>query len=395
MKDRVNEWPWQGATRQEDDLSELRSKLEDRLPDKQRALGRSALLLVGAVAKEGAFSVVPPHHGDITMQSAPLFSDQIQDKARTAPVFYGRGRVQAEYNALQELWQFLEQITKHPMVGSSTQREAEHMMERLTFIGQPEYDRAVSAIAGQWKGWMEEGEQVCVITGHIAPGDADYWDSRTQAPEVKSDEYTLERVLWHFSDEELSRYVKSGLLLFDPRHLDMRQPAAERRVVLLDDWIISGRQMRRVYNTVTSRAPWLAGELFMQCIAASPRYIREGLGVGNDGRFYETFGVEGGSVSLPIRPYFAAHPSSGGYYGHAIITGAHSSVDYGFQERIDRWGLVRSSAANSDDIALAQVERPYRREGVTRDALWRTAQVKGLLQERELPLREVADIIEW
>ena len=233
----------------------------------------------------------------------------------------------------------------------ASRREKEairHLRDNITFIGKKEYKEATKAAAVYWKTLLDTDPElkIYVCTQAISSGEG----------EVKSDEYFIDRVIAQFSDDELEKY--HGRLTMnvadirdaDPRHV---------RVVLMDDWTISGSQLRFASEVILEQLPQLAGRIEIQLIAASRERIALGL-EGINGRV--TSGAQESNISIPVRAYYVAHDADiriGESSRGVCVTGAHSSVDFGFDETLAKL----AERAGVTLPPLTNIVRPYRKIG--------------------------------
>jgi len=279
---------------------------------------------------------------------APRFADQAQDTTRTNRFNYrhpyrGNGSM-TEYEGLQELSDFLRRDPK-PLHTS--------MLESLTFIGEKEYAEASEGLAAYWKRHLDSGKdaQLCVLAlisdiESMVKSDQ-YLLERILANlgilrrKVKSDQYLLERILEHFTDEELKRY--KGQIVFDPRMLT--SDPTRVKVILLDDWVISGSQMRTAgycaMKSLEGAARRYLDSLEINLITASRRRLRE-----------QNFTV--GNFKLPVKAYYMAHDANGGPVvyteNNAYVSGTHSSTDHEFSNKL---------GGRASSPALVYVKRTY------------------------------------
>jgi hypothetical protein len=301
---------------------------------------------------------------------APHLSEQINDETRgniiTGGSTYRDGTVQelstpyqevalSEKDSLAHLAQFLKTVEdSREIVGVENAEIARSMSENLAFIGDKEFEEASSGIAQYWKEQLQRRDnlQLLVCVGGQHGGLMS--DGRSQ----KSDGYLLDTILAHFSDDELERFT--GRIIFN--HTDI-SAGSTAKAVLLDDWTISGTQLRQAHSNLSYFDDEVS-EYEVCLVAASGASIRHGLDVykGN----------------IPIRAYFKVNDptnqaamekvleTNGAYPGY--ITGAHSSVDFNFDQSIAR--MVSEAAKQSEagvdvpDIlttmpAATQVTRKY------------------------------------
>jgi hypothetical protein len=230
------------------------------------------------------------------------------------------------------------------------------MLDSLTFIGEKEYAEGAAGLAAYWKRYLDSdpGVQLCALA-YISRGS------------VKSDAYLLERILENFSDQELKRYA--GRLIVGIRHLSA--PPKKTKIVLLDDWTISGSQMRHARGRLLEDLPLSNGtgaarsytkSLEINLLTASEQRIHKGL---ED--------CEGAEKNPPVKAYFMSHKSDGRVKAKAnggYTSGTHSSVDYDFigiltrimdsldvkEARLPRLAIVARPYKNSDRPGFHRVQ---------------------------------------
>ncbi|MEO5949040.1 MAG: hypothetical protein ABIP74_01430 [Candidatus Saccharimonas sp.] len=273
--------------------------------------------------------------------------DYISSSRAHGPHTHGQhfSRLQTtEHQALDEYDTWLQQISNG---GGELRELAESLRTKLTFIGEKEYEEATRGIAEYWKTLLEvkPDMQLYILKGAISsPGF------------VKSDEYMLDRILAHFSDVELQDYAKrivvrdSDIIDDSPEHL---------RVVLLDDWTISGSQLRGAAHEFIDMHPDSQRCLEIQLIAASKERIALGLEEVTGKQVIDGVGDEG--ISIPVKAYFMAHNAPEAYDARsAHITGTHSSVDFGFGTLLES---LLKNAGLPNLPPLVNIVRPYRLKG--------------------------------
>lgn len=290
------------------------------------------------------------------VREAPVFSEMADDPSRINEIecvvstkdpalensaFVQDRRVLTEHAALQQLLQFLKD-------GHNSQPDSgfySDMIDNLTYIGEKEYAEAVRGIALYWKWFLDKDSEHQLYAGTAV--------SRYEG-RVKSDKYMLDRILGQFSDDEMEKY--KGRLLINTDDITQVNPE-KVKVVLLDDWTISGSQLKGGYSNFVERNIQLASSIEIQLIAASAERVARGLEeleyVPESGHPKEEH------VPIVTRAYFIAHkahsndPNSPG----ARISGSHSTVDFGFGSEI--FGRLGSTNIIP---GLTHVIRPYRQE---------------------------------
>ena len=252
-----------------------------------------------------------------------------------------------EHDSLVAFKEFL-QLAKADKVSSVAYFEwAQEVLKKLTFIGEKEYQLAAETIAELLKSRLRNNPDLLVYTvvGEI--------DSQM----IKSDSWLLENILSKFSDAELKefgdRIITQGSEIPDgtlPQNL---------QVILLDDWSISGMQIRQAIGGIAEKlSPEYLSCIEIQLIAASKKHIKEGARV---------FDRSGTQYPIPVRAVYRAHEASLATYG-ARITGYHSSVDFDFENTVDdiALGLIEGYRGERQITMppLTNIVRPYRTKGV-------------------------------
>ena len=302
------------------------------------------------------------------VRTAPRLTDQLADeetrsnlityiaethsslKTVTSKDRYRDNRAElTEYETLRQLEEFLDYIES---LNGECAAKAKSMRENLTFIGEKEYKEAAAGIAASWKAALEANTdlQICTIAGEIG------------REKIKSGEYLLDNILADFTEEDWKKY--GGRIIVDRDDIAQVQQKKENlRVVFLDDWTISGMQLKNVYNLLVEQYPEIKDRIEVQLIVANKQRIEKGFLIDR---------WMGDEKRIPLRAYFSAHEAKTAENG-AYITGFHSSVDYDFETLIRR--MLREVEYREDRPELkgkvsmppgTNIVRPYRKDGVTR-----------------------------
>ena len=233
--------------------------------------------------------------------------------------------------------------------------EYETLRQLEEFLDYIESKEAAAGIAASWKAALEANTdlQICTIAGEIG------------REKIKSGEYLLDNILADFTEEDWKRY--GGRIIVDRDDIAQVQQKKENlRVVLLDDWTISGMQLKNVYNLLVEQYPEIKDRIEVQLIVANKQRIEKGFLIDR---------WMGDEKRIPLRAYFSAHEAKTAENG-AYITGFHSSVDYDFETLIRR--MLREVEYREDRPELkgkvsmppgTNIVRPYRKDGVTRASL--------------------------
>lgn len=292
-------------------------------------------------------------------KTAPNFIDQVEDSSRQTEFITNRlpSNVKSdgwplekrtEAQGLGELFSFLQGYVMRNGVytDGADVKNARNMFENLTFIGSKEYAEATLGIAQLWKNYLDEDpdHKICALTK--VSNSAKYPGMR------KSDDYLRDSILSSFTDEELEKY--SGRIVNSIDDIQDNSPD-KTKVVLIDDWVISGQQARRVYDNL-KKDPYFEpfeDSLEVNVIVASEDRIVKGLKVDNE---------DPNSPSIPVKSYFKSHyveDAKTENKGH--VSGLHSTVNYDFED------IIRSivykdtpEGQNPQMPALASIIKPYR-----------------------------------
>lgn len=305
---------------------------------------------------------------DHCVKQAPRLPDQLRDRSRRHDTIHYVGGIRkaigtttssAEYarsvrktSELSALRAYNELLDKHDEAASAEKGVSlTSLRDDITYIGKNEYKEAVKGIAAYWKTLLDRdpNQQIFICTQAI--GSAHF---------VKSDEYMIDRIVAQFSDEELKRY--KGRFTMNQADIMDSNPK-DVRIVLVDDWTISGSQLRGAASRFIRRFPQFAGRIEIQLIAASRERISLGLEEVT-GRAYESGAWSEYGLSVPVRAYYVAHAANSldDSARGVCITGSHSSVDFGFENVLSQ--LIRGSDQTMPPIA--NIVRPYRQAGYRR-----------------------------
>lgn len=285
----------------------------------------------------------------------------------TSKYLYKNDRAElSEIDTLRQLNDFFLYIENFGGRLSVYRDQARSMRENLTFIGKKEYEEAAAAIAANWKAQLKADKKLCIcaITGEVTK----MKDEKGKSPydrQIKSDEYLLNTVLAQFSELDWARYGKRIVVDKDDiKHTDRNHA----KIVLLDDWTISGGQLASAYNLIAKQYPDREESIEVQLIAADRKRIEKGFAIDES--------ADAGK-RIPVSSYFLAHDSVDTIRG-VHITGYHSSVDFGFED--DIVSMVNMARREGGDIYMppgTNIVRPYRQKGVSRDSLVHIKRARG------------------
>jgi uncharacterized protein (UPF0147 family) len=237
-----------------------------------------------------------------------------------------RTKLYTEGAALRQTKDLLQVAMTNPDIPRNIARRAEDIYKNLTFIGEKELTEATHAIAMQWKSYLSNNPDLSlfiVTNKSFETEDLEFEDNGVHDDDIghisdnKSDEYILDSVLSNFSNEELREY--KDRLLFSDSELNGRDPH-KVKTIILDDWIMSGQQMRDTLDRVFERT--------------TPADLEINLVVSSEDRLANGFKTNQQADPIPIKARFMARSADHPYaseFGGAYLTAAHSTGDYPFE----------------------------------------------------------------
>jgi hypothetical protein len=288
---------------------------------------------------------------------APKFADQLTDETRTNtftyvktglakwnddPTKYEQQVTLTEHDGLVQLAEFLDTAAAELPNGSQRLIEqAKGIRENLTFIGSKEYQEAAAGLAELWKAHLDSDSalQLCVPTKISERGG-----------KRKSDIHLFENILSTFSDTELEQY--SGRILTDMK--DITEAPDHTKIILLDDWSISGTQAREAYHDMQAdpRFAEYRNSLEINLLVSSQDRLENGL---------KTNMWDPNSAVIPVKAYFKAHDAAATSTREhkAHVTGIHSSVDFDFEQNIgDMVTALRHTAFQKTGTNVVDINMP-------------------------------------
>ncbi|MEI6054139.1 MAG: hypothetical protein WCQ49_02090 [Candidatus Saccharibacteria bacterium] len=257
----------------------------------------------------------------------------------------------SEHDAIGALRDFLCEIYKDKDLTEYSREEAKDILDNITWIGEKEYNEAVSVIAEYWKEKLRKNPNIVIfpVVGKIAEIYPEYRFDRNR---IKSDGWLLDHILSKFTDDEVIEF--NNRLILDQKDIPKGLPASDLQIVLLDDWAISGDQLSKVYTTLVKEMPQYKSSMEIQLIAAKESRLNNGLRC----RFNN-----GSKDMVPLRACFKAKDTQSDYGSR--ISGFYSAVDYDFENSIQR--LVENyNEVHEESISMpptTNIVRPYRAVG--------------------------------
>jgi hypothetical protein len=306
-----------------------------------------------------ATEAVPKIETNGYAETAPRFEEQARDTSRSRVFMFNRlpmgvdpegweQETMTESQGLKELSGFLDgYIEKNDTEWSNAKGTilAEDMRENITFIGEREHSEAVRGLAATWKAYLRENPErmICVLTGSS--------ESKKYPGQIKSDAHLRDEILKTFSEEELEEF--SGRIVADIVDIRGRKPT-DTRLILLDDWTISGQQIRRIYREL-EHDPYFTPfrkSLEVNLVVASEERLEQGL---------QIYPEDPSSGSIKVKSYFKSHPGKGAKSDNkSYVSGLHSSVNYDFEDLLEDMIYEETAEGEAPKIlALASIVRSY------------------------------------
>lgn len=263
-----------------------------------------------------------------------------------------------EQEALVQTMLLIEEAATNPNIPEDIATRAEDIYENLSFIGEKELAEATRSIAEYWKAHLDDnpGSSVFIVTSKTFATE-DEGSEEGEAYDVdlgyvstnKSDDYILDKVLGNFSDEELLQY--GSRLIFSASDLTEKQ-AQFAKVIVLDDWIMSGQQM---HDTLDS--------MFENIV---PTDVEINLVACSEDRLDQGFVHDKVANPIPIKACFTSRRANHPYasnFGGAYLTAAHSSGDYPFEGSMEEIVSALNQIHKNGEVVymppLTNIIRPY------------------------------------
>lgn len=288
----------------------------------------------------------------------PRLIDQINDESRTNLISYvlskigmytltteeDPSRTICENVALRELIEFLASEADDSTITQNLRDEVSDILKYLNFIGKKEFDYATSVLAQYYKDFLDSNVKNQLVIQLMS-------EINSQS-KTKSDIFVLDGILSHFSPEDMKKYRGRIHRSFDETTIGTENIKA----VLLDDWSISGEQMR--YSGYLYRYDDASIKPEINFLIAKRAMLEDGYnyfayGSRDLNDWYDRLKV--------YAPFVAREKDEESAADFPRITGFYSSVDYGFEESISR--IVVRSERGLKMPPLTNIIRPYRCNG--------------------------------
>ncbi|MCL2037868.1 hypothetical protein FWG95_02600 [Candidatus Saccharibacteria bacterium] len=151
----------------------------------------------------------------------------------------------AEGEGLEQLYTFLNEITSSEDFGERSRALARSILHGLVFVGRPELDKATDEIAGGWQEWLDSGKDHRILLPSIHYNPPDHKRHKSQVLVLSQ---VLQKLALPQAHAERGS-LHDGLKIRMAQSQDLgRVDPDKERVVILDDWMITGLQMRKTLN---------------------------------------------------------------------------------------------------------------------------------------------------
>jgi len=255
-------------------------------------------------------------------------------------------------------------------VAVQLKKDAEYILENMTYITEQDVSEATAGLASYWKGFLDENSANGIIL-LTTPG--------------KSSAYISEKILANLSEDDRRRVQNTGDLGFNLYTMDRASDEeyiahvdaalAHKKVIIVDDWIATGRQVSHNYGAMVNR------ELASTDMETSNKIKQKILAlveidtlIDDIDRLESVFTMNGDANvdgnEVPVKSYWAKKSDSQmtTFYNrkqnvHNVVTGAHSSTDDAFEVPVAEMVKVleKEYGIPAKLPPLANIERSYRR----------------------------------
>ncbi len=252
----------------------------------------------------------------------------------------------SEREGLLNLRSFLERVASNEELSDGNRVTARDMLENLVFIGQVEMETATNGIAQYFVRYLDEdsNRQICILS-EISDDEL-----------TKSDTFIADSILGTLSSEDKHKY--QGRIITTTAQLN--QPAENTKIVLVDDWMLSGDQIETELREVVQQIDAQYAPSFeIVLVASSENQLTNGLAYYNDPweRYDEDSEV---AMIVPIKTYYRIPTANTRSH---MVTGAHAATDICFETRIGEMVTELRAKTGDDSITmpyLTNIARPYR-----------------------------------
>jgi hypothetical protein len=260
----------------------------------------------------------------------PKLRDTAADPERSKAILTysdssGKDGTISEQHALQELVGYLEDfIDKRTGRRNNTtvyRDVAQSILNKLTFIGSKEFTIGTEGLATRIIDLLtsDSSLQVCLLPAtSLLPDKA----------EGMSAQLVHDAVIEHIANTapEVMDRLKQSLP-------DITSYPKQTKVILVDDWVVSGRQMRRSIDNLVPKLrvqpqyPLSISNVEINVLTAPSEIIKSGLCLDS-----EWCRSSPKYMRVPTIAYYRAHPTRKEYSENigAHISGSHSTVNFGF-----------------------------------------------------------------
>lgn len=235
-----------------------------------------------------------------------------------------------EEEAIVELHDFFSEAVTTLTDDPETQHQALFTQQNLSVLRTEALDTAATGFAALWKDFLDQDRRHRIVVPTRLLDDANR----------KSNDYVYAKVagkLTEMGGEEYASRISNDL--DDIRRLSRK---AFTKMVLLDDYSISGTQLRSTHSRITEHPRFSKAHVETHLVAATEAQLASPRLVGDQ---------------MPTYAYFKASQSN--HRDGPLITGTHSSVDFGVVDVITQIATHLDPSGTRPLPALANIVKPY------------------------------------
>jgi hypothetical protein len=277
----------------------------------------------------------PEERGNTIMaQSAAIFGQYTNTPDRRSKVTF------TEAEGIIDLHSFLSKVKQTAErdtseVGSQMLKEAEEFESSLSFLGSKEYETACDSLADMWAEYVAQG-----------PGHVINLHTRRQYGDVRK---SYHEVTDHVFHAFLKKVEGTPLADRIRRNPETWVDGPDAKLVTVDDWSISGHTLDKAIQYAASAAdsaglPGLGQKVEGHLLIARPQQVGERQLDETTAYTIRSQYLVGGEESRKVPP----------------TSGAHASVDYGFEMPLERMqAYIESRGEKIEAPLLVDIQRPY------------------------------------
>jgi hypothetical protein len=230
-------------------------------------------------------------------------------------------------------------------------QSAKDLLAETSYIGEKERHEATTTIAKSWKDYLKNNPEGRLYV--LAPI-SDFKNLE------KSDRFIRNEILGNFTTEELAEF--EDRLTPCPVSEVPNNLGEKDRIVAVDDWILSGEQMRKALRYLHETNPSSIQKTELHLLAAPEDLLADGFSFHINGTIQD----EGNTANVPVKSAFLSRtmsdPMVNGVDRYVTrITGSHSSTDALFSmPALEIAYTLQDHRLIPPELGAIDIKRPYR-----------------------------------